>query len=139
MHAATNSESLGPALHAVNRAATTRAIARRDRSPSFLVMIFTSSMVNGVKNRYSNAASSYSRPFSSARKHGHEWLVTRSRARRQLPIEPGLCQRPFALHGRWRNAERFGRLVDREPAEESQLHDSTLPRDARGQHLERLV
>ena len=53
-------------------------------------------------------------------------LPTRSRARRQLPIEPGLRQGPLALHSRWRNAERFGRLVDVEPRKESQLHDPTL-------------
>ena len=54
-------------------------------------------------------------------------LPTRSRARRQLPIEPGLRQGPFTLDRRRRDAERFGRLVDVEPSEESQLHDPTLP------------
>src|SRR5688572_30511598 len=45
MHAATNSESLGPPLHAVNRAPTTTAIARRDMFPSSSNMVSTSGLI----------------------------------------------------------------------------------------------
>ncbi len=48
------------------------------------------------------------------------------RAAGQLAIEPALRHRPFAFDGRGRDAEHGGGFLDREPAEEAQLHDAGL-------------
>ena len=42
--------------------------------------------------------------------------------RDELAREPRLGQRPSAFDGRGRDAERFGRLFNREPAEEADVH-----------------
>ena len=54
-------------------------------------------------------------------------------------LQPRARERPVALHGRRRDVERFGRFLDRQPAEVAQLDDLGLTLVERGQPLERGV
>ena len=66
------------------------------------------------------------------------FMATSSR-RGELAIEPGARGVPVVDHGARRHAQRLGRLLDAEPAEEPQLDDLARPRVDRRERLERAL
>src|ERR1051325_4078802 len=58
---------------------------------------------------------------------------------RYFAVQPGFCQLPLANDGRRSHTELFGRLFDRESAEETQLDDAAFLRVDLGQSLHRFV